>query len=98
MTSAMGYFEGLGCTAAAVQYDGTVYGAQRLQDWVLDDEMPPDYEQDEVRNNTATLFIYGGVFDIEPTDWLVQTIEGDWLIFDDDNMQDLFEYIETETT
>lgn len=98
MTSAMGYFEGLGGTAAAVQYDGTVYGAQRLQDWVLDDEMPPDYEQDEVRNNTATLFIYGGVFDIEPTDWLVQTIEGDWLIFDDDNMQDLFEYIETETT
>lgn len=98
MTSAMGYFEGLGGTAAAVQYDGTVYGAQRLQDWVLDDEMPPDYEQDEIRNNTATLFIYGGVFDIEPTDWLVQTIEGDWLIFDDDNMQDLFEYIETETT
>lgn len=98
MTSAMGYFEGLGGTAAAVQYDGTVYGAQRLQDWVLDDEMPPDYEQDEVRSNTATLFIYGGVFDIEPTDWLVQTIEGDWLIFDDDNMQDLFEYIETETT
>ena len=98
MTSAMGYFEGLGGTAAAVQYDGTVYGAQRLQDWGLDDEMPPDYEQDEVRNNTATLFIYGGVFDIEPTDWLVQTIEGDWLIFDDDNMQDLFEYIETETT
>ena len=98
MTSAMGYFEGLGGNAAAVQYDGTVYGAQRLQDWVLDDEMPPDYEQDEVRNNTATLFIYGGVFDIEPTDWLVQTIEGDWLIFDDDNMQDLFEYIETETT
>ena len=98
MTSAMGYFEGLGGTAAAVQYDGTVYGAQRLQDWVLDDEMPPDYEQDEVRNNTATRFIYGGVFDIEPTDWLVQTIEGDWLIFDDDNMQDLFEYIQTETT
>jgi hypothetical protein len=94
MTSAMGYFDGLGTTAAAVQYDGTVYGAQRLQDWVLEDELPPDYEQDEVRNNTATLFIFNNPFQIEPTDWLVHTIDGDWLIFDDDNMQDLFEYVE----
>ena len=45
-------------------------------------------------HNTATLFIFNNPFEIEPTDWLVHTIEGDWLIFDDDNMQDLFEYVE----
>jgi len=98
MTSAMGYFDALGSTAAAVQYDGTVYGGQRLQDWVIEGDMPPDYEQDEVRNVSTTLFIYGGVYEIEPTDWLVHTIEGDWFIFDDDNMQEMFEYIETEAT
>lgn len=94
MTTAMGYFDGLGVTAAAVQYDGTVYGAQRLQDWVLDGGMPPDYEQDQVHDQTTTLFIFGGVYEIEPTDWLVNTVDNDWLIFDDDNMQDLFEYVE----
>lgn len=98
MTTAMGYFDGLGLTASAVQFDGTVYGARRLQDWINEGTYPPDYEQDEVRNVTATLFIFGGVYTIEPTDWLVNTVEGDWLIYDDENMQDLFEYVEEPET
>lgn len=96
MTTAMGYFDGLGVTAAAVQYDGTVYGAQRLQDWISDETFPPEYEQDEVHDVSTVLFIYGGSYAIDSTDWLVNTIEGDWFIFDDENMQDLFEYTETE--
>lgn len=90
MTTVMGYFDGLGVTAAAVQYDGTVYGTRRLQDWIEFGTYPPDFEQDDLRGMpafarsryvTASLFIFGNTYTIDPTDWLVNTVEGDWLIF-----------------
>jgi len=91
MTAAMGYFEGLETTAIAVQYDGSVYTAYLMQAWIEGDIAPEPEEQ--LQNNTTQLCIYGTIIEISPTDWLVNTIEGDWYVFGDESWAEMQEWV-----
>ncbi len=93
MTTAMGYFEGLGI-ATAVQYDGSVYTAYLMQDWI-DGDIAPEPE-DDLQDSTTELYIYGTVIEIGPTDWLVNTIDGDWFVFGDASWSEMEEWVEED--
>jgi hypothetical protein len=91
MPTAMGYFEGLESIATAVQYDGSVYTAYRMQDWI-DGDIAPDPE-DQLQDNSTELYIYGTIITISATDWLVNTIEGDWYVFGDESWAEMQEWV-----
>jgi hypothetical protein len=93
MTTAMGYFEGLGI-ATAVQYDGSVYTACLMQDWI-DGDIAPEPE-DDLQDGITELYIYGTVIQIGHTDWLVNTIDGDWYVFGDASWAEMEEWVEED--
>ena len=92
MNSVMGYFDAFGCVVQATQYDGTAQHACELQLWIEGGTMPEGDSTADGRNETS-LFIYGGCYEALPTDWIIETLEGDWYIFEDAEFQNAFEWV-----